>query len=527
MNDSNFHLPAETHIANVHLQVSSLERALHFYRDLLGFKEIHCDNESAILSATGNQPAHILLTARVDAKPKPPHTTGLYHVAIRFPNRRELAKVFRRLLKQEWPFQGFSDHGVSEALYLADPDGNGVELYADRPREQWNWQSRAVTMFTKPLDVENLLSEADENDEHYQIHPQTDIGHVHLHVSDLKKAETFYHDLLGLEVTQRSYPGALFLSAGGYHHHVGLNIWAGQGAPPPPSDAVGLLSFSITIPDQQTIDTLKGRFNGAGILPEEINTLPGEAGSLAFRDADGNLVALLLKRAITFISKFQDRRMTTDKIKGPHQGQPVLHAGAPLEGAQATMILIHGRGATAESILTLAGEFEQNAFAYLAPQAADGTWYPNRFIAPIESNEPWLSSALVAVDEVITQVAKAGIPHERIMLLGFSQGACLALEFAARNAQRYGGVIGLSGGLIGPDGTPRDYPGSFAGTPIFLGCSDVDFHIPEERVHETASVLQQLGGEVTMRLYPKMDHTVNQDEIEFVRGMMERVLMEN
>ncbi len=219
--------------------------------------------------------------------------------------------------------------------------------------------------------------------------------------------------------------------------------------------------------------------------------------------------------------------MTTNKIKGPHQGQPILQSGAPLNRAQAAMIMIHGRGATAESILALADEFNQPDFAYLAPQAADGTWYPNRFIAPIESNEPWLSSALAAVDETVTRMTDAGIHHERIMLLGFSQGACLALEYVARHAQRYGGVVGLSGGLIGPDGTPRDYKGSFEGTPIFIGCSDVDFHIPKERVHHTAEVLKKLGGEVTERLYKNMDHTINQDEIDFVRSMMAELAAAN
>ena len=204
----------------------------------------------------------------------------------------------------------------------------------------------------------------------------------------------------------------------------------------------------------------------------------------------------------------------------PHQGQPVRLAGTPLTRAKAAMIMIHGRGATAESILVLADELQQPDFAFLAPQAAVGTWYPNRFLAPIASNEPWLSSAFIAIENVFTRVIQAGIPPERTILLGFSQGACLALEYAARHAQRYSGLVGLSGGLIGPDGTPRDYAGSLAGTPVFLGCSDTDLHIPAARVHHTAEVLRRLGAEVTQRLYPNMDHTVNMDEIDFVRGMM-------
>lgn len=202
-----------------------------------------------------------------------------------------------------------------------------------------------------------------------------------------------------------------------------------------------------------------------------------------------------------------------------HENQPVHARGARLSEAQAVMILIHGRGASAESILGLAPALAQPGLAFLAPQAADGTWYPFRFLEPIERNEPYLSSALGIVAGLIAQARAAGIPGERIALLGFSQGACLCTEFVARNAARYGGVIGLSGGLIGPDGTPRDYPGSLAGTPVFLGCSNVDAHIPLRRVDETAAVLAQLGGAVTKRIYSNMGHTVNDDELEFVRGL--------
>jgi phospholipase/carboxylesterase len=206
---------------------------------------------------------------------------------------------------------------------------------------------------------------------------------------------------------------------------------------------------------------------------------------------------------------------------GPHAGTSVLHTGAPLDTAQVAMIMIHGRGATAESILLLAGDLGAPGVAYLAPQAVGDTWYPYPFMEPIHRNEPWLSSALEVVGWVCQQVEEAGIPAERMLLLGFSQGACLTLEFTARNARRYGGVAGLSGGLIGPDGTPRDYPGSLEGTAVFLGCSDVDFHIPKERVLDTEQVLRGLGAEVTTRLYPNMGHTVNEDEIKFVRKMID------
>ncbi len=207
-----------------------------------------------------------------------------------------------------------------------------------------------------------------------------------------------------------------------------------------------------------------------------------------------------------------------------HENQAILIAGLPLEQAKAAMIMVHGRGSSAENILGLAAELDRDGFTYIAPQAAGNTWYPYPFMTPIAQNEPYLSSALRTLEGLLTKVGQAGIPPERTMLLGFSQGACLSLEFTARHARRYGGVAGLSGGLIGPDGTPRDYPSSLDGTPVFLGCSDVDFHIPKERVQFSADVLSQLGGDVTLRLYPNMDHTVNEDELAFVGGMMDTVL---
>lgn len=211
-------------------------------------------------------------------------------------------------------------------------------------------------------------------------------------------------------------------------------------------------------------------------------------------------------------------------INGPHQGQPVLNYGAPLDEAEAVMLMMHGRGATAESILALADELQQPGFAYMAPQAADNQWYPESFLAPVDDNEPYLSSAITLLESVLMQLVAAGIENRRIMLLGFSQGACLALEFATRFAQPYGGIVGLSGGVIGPDGTVHDYGGSLEGTPVFLGCSTTDPHIPKSRVEETARLMEELGGKVTMRLYPNMGHTVNREELDIVRGMMQAVV---
>jgi predicted esterase len=193
-----------------------------------------------------------------------------------------------------------------------------------------------------------------------------------------------------------------------------------------------------------------------------------------------------------------------------------MHAGEPLETAKAAMILAHGRGASAADIMLLASEFKQTGFAYLAPQAAGSAWYPHPFTAPIESNEPYLSSALEVLASLVASV-EGHVALERVVLLGFSQGACLTLEFAARHARRYGGVVGLSGGLIGPDGTPRDYAGVFLRTPVFLGCSDIDPHIRKDRVIEAGDVFERMGADVDMRLYPGMGHTVNEEEIEAVR----------
>lgn len=200
----------------------------------------------------------------------------------------------------------------------------------------------------------------------------------------------------------------------------------------------------------------------------------------------------------------------------------MLSAGESLERARAAMILAHGRGASAADIMTVAAEVMYPGVAYLAPQAAGNAWYPYPFTVPLESNEPYLGSALEVLSLLLDKI-QGSVPHEKVVLLGFSQGACLTLEFAARNARRYGGVVGLSGGLIGPDGTPRDYPGSFDGTPAFLGCSNVDPHISKDRVIEAAEVFERMGAQMTMRLYPNMAHTVNEDEIEEVRKIVRAV----
>ena len=200
-------------------------------------------------------------------------------------------------------------------------------------------------------------------------------------------------------------------------------------------------------------------------------------------------------------------------------GQRMLQAGEQLDSARAAMILLHGRGATAEDIMTIASEVQAPGWIYFAPQASDNAWYPNPFTAPIESNEPNLSAALDMITTLVERV-ETKVPAQRVMLLGFSQGACLALEWCARHARRYGAIAGLSGGLIGPDGTPRDYPGGFDSTPVFLGCSDVDPHIPKRRVEEAALVFERMGAAVELRFYAGMGHLVSEDEIAVLKNLI-------
>lgn len=207
----------------------------------------------------------------------------------------------------------------------------------------------------------------------------------------------------------------------------------------------------------------------------------------------------------------------------PHHGQPVETMGPPLGEGRAAMILVHGRGAAPANILDLAAALEHPAFTYLAPAAAGNTWYPYSFMAETASNEPGISSGLGVLEALVQQAVTAGVPRERIVLAGFSQGACLMSEFTVRHAARYGGVLAFSGGLIGPPGTTWPYEGDFAGTPVFLGCSDVDAHVPRARVDESAEVFSRMGAEVEMRIYPGMGHLINDDEIAFARSIVEAV----
>lgn len=211
-------------------------------------------------------------------------------------------------------------------------------------------------------------------------------------------------------------------------------------------------------------------------------------------------------------------------LSDPHAGQPVLQAGPGLDRAAAALVLVHGRGGSPESILSIYRELALPELAALAPQAAGSTWYPQSFLAPLADNQPYLDSALRRLASIVDDLIARGIGSERLALLGFSQGACLTLEFTARHPRRYGAVIGFTGGLIGPPGTLREYPGTLAGTPGFLGAGDPDPHVPFERVRETQAVLARMGAEVELRRYPGMPHTINEDELDAARELLQAIL---
>lgn len=205
------------------------------------------------------------------------------------------------------------------------------------------------------------------------------------------------------------------------------------------------------------------------------------------------------------------------EVNGPHNGALLYMSGAPLAQAGAAVVLVHGRGAEAADMLSLADELDFPGAAWLAPEAVGAQWYPHRFLVAAELNQPWLDSALEVVGAAVQAAEGAGVPAQRIFLLGFSQGACLALEWAARSGRKVGGVFGLSGGLIGNDAEVEAHSGNLEGMPVFLGCSDVDEHIPAARVEQTGRVFERLGADVTLRLYKGMGHTINRDELEFIQ----------
>ncbi len=254
-------------IGGVHLRVSDLDRSLAFYTDLLGLDLLERAGDLATLGAGGR--ALVEVRAVAGSVPRPRRSTGLYHFAVLVPGRADLGNALARLAAARWPLQGASDHGVSEALYLADPDGIGIEIYRDRPRDEWPVSGGALQMVSEPLDLRALLDAGvTGGDVPARVPAGTRMGHVHLQVRDLDEADAFYHGVLGFDVMQRMAPGALFVSAGGYHHHLGLNTWGVAGAPPPPDDSTGLQYFRIAMPDGAALRAMRDALARAGVRLE-------------------------------------------------------------------------------------------------------------------------------------------------------------------------------------------------------------------------------------------------------------------
>ena len=274
----------KTTIGAVHLTIPDLDRSIAFYTDRLGFQVHRRDGDAAALGAGGSD---LLVLVQAPAAPRARGTTGLYHFAILVPSRADLARSLRRLAETDTHLQGVADHGVSEALYLADPDGNGIEIYRDRRRTEWPVHDGQLQMTTDPLDLDDLLADAPHGTGTvHALAGATVVGHVHLHVRNLADAEAFYVGVLGFDLMQRFRSSALFVSAGGYHHHIGLNTWAGIGAPPPPPGAIGLRHFVVRFPNATAREKVVARVAAA-----DIPIVPHEGGALV-RDPAGNTILL-------------------------------------------------------------------------------------------------------------------------------------------------------------------------------------------------------------------------------------------
>jgi catechol 2,3-dioxygenase len=274
-----------TSIGAVHLTISDLRRSIRFYEAHVGFTVDRRDERTAWLGAGGPD---LLVLTQSETAPRVRGATGLYHFAILVPSRADLARSLRRLIETETVMQGAADHGVSEALYLADLDGNGIEIYRDRPKAEWPYAGGRLRMGADPIDFDNLLAEKSGPGDGAGLAGRTVIGHVHLHVRSLADAERFYVDVLGFDLMQRYGPSALFVSAGGYHHHIGLNTWAGVGAPPPPPGAIGLRHFVVKLPGAPALAAVSERLRAAGIAAESVDE------GLLVHDPAGNAILLSL-----------------------------------------------------------------------------------------------------------------------------------------------------------------------------------------------------------------------------------------
>ena len=282
--NENGSIAADTQMGAVRLTVGDLDGMRDFYRDAIGLSEL--DGADGVVRLGTNGDPLVELAGDPDAPPRPRGTSGLFHLAILVPSRADLARALQRVAEAGWRLSGASDHLVSEALYLSDPEGNGIELYRDRPREEWPVRDGVIQMDTLPLDLDGVLGELRREDADSAMPAGTHMGHVHLNVGDLTTAEAFYSGALGFDVTVRGYPGALFVSAGGYHHHLGLNTWAGEGAPPAPDGSRGLRQFEIRLPRADQLAAEEDRLREAGFEPVR------EDDRLRVTDPSGNRVVL-------------------------------------------------------------------------------------------------------------------------------------------------------------------------------------------------------------------------------------------
>jgi catechol 2,3-dioxygenase len=277
-----------TRMGAVRLTVSDIARSRDFYERALGLRAWERDDGSIGLGADQGE-ALVELHGNSSAKPLDRHATGLFHLAVLVPSRRDLAFALRRLADHRWALDGASDHLVSEALYLSDPDGNGIEIYRDRDRSDWREVDGQLQMATLPLDLRSVIGELSGDDAPQPLAPTgTRIGHTHLQVAELDRTEAFYAGVLGFDVVVRGYPGALFVSAGGYHHHVGLNTWNSAGSGPAAAGSVGLRSFEVVLPGEPELEAVLGRVTDAGLPIERV----AERGSHIVRDPSGNAVEL-------------------------------------------------------------------------------------------------------------------------------------------------------------------------------------------------------------------------------------------
>jgi catechol 2,3-dioxygenase len=280
-------LPKNTKIQSYSLRVKDLNSMCGFYEHNLGLYLVNNYGKEASFSVNGNDFPLLKLDENNNAKFKSKNYPGLYHIAIKFPDRESLAKMFIHLFNRGQKFQGFSDHLVSEAVYLSDPEGNGIELYVDKPQRTWIWQMGEVEMSTLPLDLSVLTNEIKDRNEKFKgIDTHAEIGHIHLQVSDLNKARNFYHEIIGMDVTSSSYNGALFFSAAGYHHHIGANVWHSRNSSPLPDDSTGLISFKIKISDKIVIEEIITRAEKEGLISDKENSI--------IKDFDNNKIILSL-----------------------------------------------------------------------------------------------------------------------------------------------------------------------------------------------------------------------------------------